>query len=105
MNIKSRVDENKYSLDEIKPLYTDEGGLLVNNRLQQFINKVVKYAEYKQGIQESSQITWSKQPPRAAAPLTTSSSYTAKNSTTVIASVSLLSESNNDTSSCYSNNS
>ena len=44
------MDEGKYQLNELKPLHIESG-----NRLQTFINKVVRYAELKAKIQDQSQ--------------------------------------------------
>lgn len=51
VNLKTRVDDNKFYLSEILPLHTEELGFQ-ENKLQAFINKVVRYADYKQKIQE-----------------------------------------------------
>lgn len=45
-NIKASLDENKYQLKELTPLH-NETESLKENRLQKFINSVVKYAELK----------------------------------------------------------
>lgn len=50
-NIKSTLDDNKYRLHELKPLYIEEG-YMTGNLLQEFINYVVKYAELKARMQD-----------------------------------------------------
>jgi len=51
LNIKSITDEGRYSISEISPLFSDDP-LYKDNNLQQFINKVVTYAELRVGTQE-----------------------------------------------------
>jgi hypothetical protein len=46
-----RIDEAKFSLNELNPLFSDEPEYC-NNRLQIFINKVIVYTELKGKMQE-----------------------------------------------------
>lgn len=46
VNIKERIDENKYQIAELLPLYLTDAKF-ENNRLQEFINAVVTYAELR----------------------------------------------------------
>lgn len=50
-NIKQRLDENKYEMKELAPLYSEAENL---NRLQSFINQVVHYAELKARMEDQS---------------------------------------------------
>lgn len=55
-NIKQSLDEGRYQLRELSPLYIDSDALR-ENRLQAFINCVVRYAELKAKLQEQSQVS------------------------------------------------
>ncbi|CDW75301.1 UNKNOWN [Stylonychia lemnae] len=55
-NIKKSLDESKYKFKELQPLFQDSG-TLKENKLQKFINLVVKYAELKAKLQDQSQVS------------------------------------------------
>ena len=45
--MKQRLDETKYQLSELTPLFSTDEKLCQSSRLQAFINKVVVYAQIK----------------------------------------------------------
>ena len=49
-NMKHRLDENKYQLSELTPLFSTDDKLCESSRLQAFINKVVVYAQIKEKL-------------------------------------------------------
>ena len=56
INIKQRVDENRFNIEELSPLFNRDPALS-HNRLQIFINNVVKYAENKKKLLDSDSVS------------------------------------------------